>query len=644
MAHSRSKKDPFKELTWRDLEDWAGSTIVSRGKSYQRGKQVKELSQTKTGGIVAWVAGTQQYATQVTFEAGELVSNCTCPYGATCKHAVAVVLEYLDRLKNNSTVPTAATQDRRLELLASGAEYDSQDEDDEEDADRFGPMTQEISVSRNSSSFLKKQTNEQLMALIEDLAGRHPAVRKDLHDRQNLSEGNIKKLVRSIQKEIRELSSEPGWTNHWKNEGYIPDYSQVKDRLKALLVRGYADEVIELGRELLKQGTQQIEMSNDEGETAGEIASCVDIIFQALPQSSLPTVEKMLWAVETGLNDQYELCSGAEFFWKQKHSAADWNALAEKLTGRLNQFAPAREKDTFLRHYARDRLSDWVIHAMEKAGRHKEIIPLCEQEAEKTGNYRRLVDYLIKARRIKEAEQWIYKGIKATLKQAPGIASGLRNTLRELREKEGDWLFVASFWAEDFFQHPSCETFQKLQKAAQKAKVLPEVRAAALQYLETGKLPLKAPSWPLPETGTTERIDRGNLKFPMTEPLIDIAIAEKRTDDVIRWYDLKSTSKETGWWGNDSQDDRIADAIADSYPDRAAAIWKKLAEGQIAVTQPKAYEVAAGYLRKVNRLLVKLGREKDWQSYAAELRIVNAKKKRFIQTLDSLTGRPIVNG
>ncbi|MCX5894928.1 MAG: SWIM zinc finger family protein, partial [Proteobacteria bacterium] len=344
MARKHLQGNLFEELTWRDIEDWAGSKIVSRGKSYQRGRRVQELSRLKSGGIVAWVQGSERYATRVTCETGKLVSDCTCPYGATCKHAVAVVLEYLDCLKNNINVPKATTPDRRLELLEAGSEYETWDEDDEENLDRFSPKTHEKVVSHDSSSFLKKQTNEQLITLIEDLVGRHPAVRKDLHDRQNLSEGNIKKMVRSIQKEIRELSSEPGWTNHWNNEGYIPDYSQVKDRLKALLAQGHADEVLMLGKELLELGTRQIEISNDEGETAGEIASCMEIIFQALPQSSLPPVEKMLWAVETELNDQYELCYGAEFFWKRKYSVADWNALAEKLTERLNQFRPASDR------------------------------------------------------------------------------------------------------------------------------------------------------------------------------------------------------------------------------------------------------------------------------------------------------------
>ena len=644
MPRNRSKSDPFKELTWRDIEDWAGSKIVSRGKTYHKSRKVQDLARTPSGGIVAWVRGTQRYVTLVEFEGGDLLSNCTCPYGATCKHAVAAVLEYLECLKKNISVPTVSTNDRRFELLETGIKEQTWDEEDDDNSGRFRTKDHVKAASPDSSSFLEKQTSEQLISLIRDLSRRHPAVREDLQDRQNLSEGNIKKLVRSIQTEIHELSSEPGWTNHWKNEGYIPDYSNVKERLKGLLDLGHADAVVTLGKELLERGTQQTEMSNDEGETSCAIASCMEIIFQALAQASFPPVEKMLWAVEAKLNDQYELCYGAEFFWKQKHSIADWNELAEKLMKRLNNYPLKPNEDSFSQKYHRDRLSDWVIHALEKAGRHKEIIPLCEQEAEKTGSYLRLVNFLINAKRLKEAEQWIYKGIKATQKQWPGIASSLRDTLRELREKEGDWLCVASFRAEDFFQHPSLDSFQKLQKAAQKAKVLIDVRSAALQFLETGKRPHNSPSWPLSPTGTVETIQRTDEKYPLTGTLIDIAIAEKRIDDVIRWYDIKSTSKEFGWWGNDSWEDGVAVAVADSYPDRAIAIWKKLAERQISLTQPKFYEVAARYLRKVNRLLIKLGREKDWESYRAELRIVNAKKKRFIEILDSLTGRPIVKG
>jgi uncharacterized Zn finger protein len=349
----------------------------------------------------------------------------------------------------------------------------------------------------------------------------------------------------------------------------------------------------------------------------------------------------MLWAVDVELEDDYELCHGAESFWKNKHKAADWSVLANKLMGRLDTLPAKKGEDDFPSKYRRDRISNWVIRALENAGRTDEIIPLCQREAEITGEYPRLVEWLRKSKRLKEAEEWIDKGIKATRGKWPGIASGLRNVLREMREKEGNWTQAASFRAEDFFQNPSLATYKELQKAAQKAKVWPEVRSAVMTYLETGQHPEKLGSWPLPEPGPEKIREVRPRSFPVTEVLIDIAMAEERTDDVLHWYDLQKNRK-TSWMGDIYRDDEIASAVAGQYPDRAVAIWKKIAENQISLTKPKAYEAAAVYLRRAQKVMGKMGKREEWQKYIAGLRRANDRKSRFIDILDRLGDRPIL--
>lgn len=490
-------------------------------------------------------------------------------------------------------------------------------------------------------AFLEQQSKSHLIALMDDLARRYPDVCETLQDLCDLSRGTVRRMVTAVRKEIQELSGEPGWTNDWNGEGFIPDYSRVRNRLEALLAKGHADEVVALGKELLEAGTNQVEMSHDGGETAEEISSCLDVVFRALSQSSLPRAEQMLWAAEAELEDEHDLCQGARFFWEQRQTLADWNILAEHLINRLNRFRPAKGEDGFSRDYRRDRLSDWVIHSLENAGRSDEIIPLCQREAEKTGSYVRLVDFLGRVNRWEEAEQWIHKGIKAAQEQWPGIARQLRTALRGMREREGDWLRVAAFWAEDFFRDPTLDTFEELRKTAERAEVWPAVREAAMDYLESGKPPWTHPLWPLSESGVAETVERRERQFPLSETLIDIAIAEKRPDDVIRWYDQRE-SQEIGWGWRGFHDDEIADAIVDCYPDRALGIWRRLAENQIALTKPKAYEVAAAFLRKLQRTLKKLRRETEWQSYLAELRQVNARKKRLLEVLGSFDERRIV--
>jgi uncharacterized Zn finger protein len=129
----------------------------------------------------------------------------------------------------------------------------------------------------------------------------------------------------------------------------------------------------------------------------------------------------------------------------------------------------------------------------------------------------------------------------------------------------------------------------------------------------------------------------------MTDVLIDIAIEEKRPDDVLKWYDHSRSKKQIFWRGDGYQEDKIAGAVVDLYPDRAIAIWKNLAEKQIALTQPKAYETAAVYLRKVHNFLKKLERENEWKDYLLNLRLANARKTKLIEILSRLEGRRIVD-
>ena len=197
------------------------------------------------------------------------------------------------------------------------------------------------------SAFLEEQTKPQLMDLIQELAKSIPGVNQVLADRQALARGTVNRMVQSIRIEISELSSKPGWRHHWNEEGEIPDYSGVEKRLEALLAKGYADEVLSLGKELLEAGTNQVGMSDDDGETDMEIASCLEVVFRALPKSSLSPVQQMLWAVDAELMDEYDLCQDLEQFWNHKFTKEAWSSLADILLKRLTEFVVFHKEDGY---------------------------------------------------------------------------------------------------------------------------------------------------------------------------------------------------------------------------------------------------------------------------------------------------------
>jgi len=108
----------FRELTWVDLTLWAGKKIVSDGQECFQRKEVRQLSLTKTGGILAWVEAEELFATLVEYDEGELYSECTCnPIENTCIHAIAVIIELIVHLKKKIDIPYAKSNDRRFFLL-----------------------------------------------------------------------------------------------------------------------------------------------------------------------------------------------------------------------------------------------------------------------------------------------------------------------------------------------------------------------------------------------------------------------------------------------------------------------------------------------------------------------------------------------
>jgi uncharacterized Zn finger protein len=638
---AKKKTDLFINLSWNDLRGWAGSKIVSRGKSYQRQKLVSKLAVLGNGSLLGWVNGTHQYAAQVNSgKEGLPESICTCPYGCDCKHGVAIVLEYLEQMKNNKKIPKAVKNDERLLLFQKDDReddmYDFDDEDDyyEEEALPTKKGKSEI------VAFLKGKTKAQLTELILELAGKFPKMAQELADRKQLASGNVKSLINRLKGDIREISSESGWQNHWNHEGYTPDYSQVRIKLETLLKAGHPDEVLKLGKELIELGNNQIEESHDDGETAAEVEECMPVIIKALERSSMAQADKLAWAVNVVLQDDYDVFNAFDEYLGCKYAKADWNILADQLLKQLNKIKPSGGRDDFHRNYTRDRLSDWIIGALEQAGRDDEVIPLCEAEAQKTGSYTRLVKYLISDKRYADAEQWIKEGIDKTAEKLPGIASDLRNRLKEIRSLQKDWVAVATMQAEEFVRYPSTNAFTACKKANAKTKTWPKVREHLLLYLEKGELPWKQKGWPLAQSNQSKPGKPYRNTFPMTDILINIAILEKQPDRVLFWYD-QSQSNRHNWVG--AGDDKVAAAIQEHAPERSIAIWKTIAEGLIKQTKPSAYEQAASYLNKAEKVMKRRKKQSEWKKYLNGLREKHARKRRFIEILDQSDSKPILS-
>ena len=632
----------LRKLTFDDLHDWAGEKILNRGKGYV--KRVELLSRTADDTLVAWVTGTERYATSVRVEEDDFECFCTCPYDwDPCKHAVAVILAAAEQVKGKKEIPLLGEDDDLCEALFgdSETEYEWMNDEWEEDDRTGSPRPSRTKAPARVGKILQDKSRNELLDLLMDLSVRFPDVSQHIVEAAQIASGQVDKLVRTLKSEIRNLTAEPAWYNRWRGEGNLPDYSHVENNLRALSDQGHADSVLQLGAELWTTAMDQVGQSDDEGETAMAIAKCLEAVMTALPKSSLSPPEQLLWAIDRMLQDEYALLDCADKLLKRRsYTRAHWREVAGVLEARIEAMPKSRATG-FPGQYRRGQLLSTLLNAYRRAGWKDRIVPRLEAEADVCQCFARLADELLAAGELERARHWCIRGYKRTAGESPGIAADLQGRLRAMAQKERRYDLVAAYRAQDFFARPSRANYGELRKAAEKAKCWPAVRDAALRYLESGQFPAsgkkpgKEAGWPLPAPEVeppTAGNRRGYQRFPDLETLIDISILEKRLDDVVDLYQRLRKTKRWGW----ETDKKVARAVAGTHPDFALGIWKDIVDSLISQVKPRAYEEAAVYLRLMEKVYIENRRGTDWQKLLGGLRSEHKAKRRLMGVLDTL--------
>lgn len=286
----------FKELKWSDLQDWAGGKATAKGIKYQEEGRVKEIKCTYSGSLVALVEGTIEYFTEVSLKNGKLSSICTCPVGHDCKHGVAAVLEYLDLIEQEEDVPVVTEEDFLIKRSRRGF---------------AGAGTSKAYKGEESPStlreYLEKLDKPELIKILTTFAKKDNMLGRYLKDRQNLASENPEGVIGGIYSELDEIWRELKSSDFWSYEGEeMPDFSEIQVRLESLLDSGHPDELLDIGKELMGR-YKEIEEYDEEGDIGTQISDCMDVVFRALSQSSLPAHGKMLYALEIELKDDYSI-------------------------------------------------------------------------------------------------------------------------------------------------------------------------------------------------------------------------------------------------------------------------------------------------------------------------------------------------
>jgi uncharacterized Zn finger protein len=607
----------FAVLSWNDLEQWAGPTILERGKNYRH--RVHNLGVTDENHLVATVAGSGPYITRVWLNDDEPDYECSCPYWGPCKHAVAVILAYLDCIKSELPVPLIepGELDARLSVYVLADEQGSDVDIDVEEA----------------RTALKAMTKAQLIEWVMDVSTDHPFIFDSLACAAPPGDIAVDKTVARLRQQIRKTGDERGWQDYWNDDGYTPDYSPIQKQLEKLLNGGHIEAILDLGEELFSLGITQVGESDDEGETATEIAGCLAVVFAAMSKSRRPPAQRMIWYWDKVLQDDYGLLDELESPIDYRvMKQADWNEVVEEFNKRLeNCPRPKVDSTGFSDKYHRQRLLGFTLEALSQAGEPERATELMIAELPYCDNYVEVVDYLLASNAFDQAEHWAYQGFHKTIDSLPGIAWKLVEQLLNMAVKRKDWPQVAALRVDTFFQDTSVDHYRLAQKSSQKCGCWTQIQAELLCYLETGISPLSAADWPLPGTGLKFPKPKFRKSFPDFQALIAIALYEKRIEDALHWY------QKTG--DKSYHAEAIAKAVQRTNPDVSLGIWQGKVEAFIAKVKPGAYREAMPYLLKIQKLMLSSGRDDDYHRYIATIRKQHKAKRRLMEELDTLENK-----
>jgi uncharacterized Zn finger protein len=164
------------------------------------------------------------------------------------------------------------------------------------------PPQMQASPTAELLAALTRQKKASLVEVLVDLAQRDRGVHRELTARFQVAMVP-NELVAATRQAIADAT---GFDKRDINRNFDYDfeaYNEVKRNLGRLIDAGLLQSAMELALELMKHGSQQVEMS-DEGLMTEDIESCLNVVFEALRKSDLPGAEALTWCSAMLENDR----------------------------------------------------------------------------------------------------------------------------------------------------------------------------------------------------------------------------------------------------------------------------------------------------------------------------------------------------
>ncbi|MCG8449549.1 MAG: hypothetical protein MI725_08220 [Pirellulales bacterium] len=167
---------------------------------------------------------------------------------------------------------------------------------------------------------LTKRTKTELVDVLLELARADRGVLRQLTARFDVAAAT-EELVAATRRAIADATD---FDERDINRNFDYDYeayNEVKQNLGRLIESGQLRLAMQLALELMKQGSYQVEMS-DEGLMTEDIEDCLDVVLEAVKKCALPVDEVTTWYAGMIANDHVKFIAEEQLQLLQQHFSA----------------------------------------------------------------------------------------------------------------------------------------------------------------------------------------------------------------------------------------------------------------------------------------------------------------------------------
>jgi len=567
----------------------AGPRSFERGVDYQAQGRVRALT-VSDDAIEATVIGTDPYSVRIAAQSGRIVSLCSCPMGdagAFCKHCVALALAWIEPAAGRIWGGDADRRRPPSELVDRTDDWADDPSDDSVEA------------------FLGDLDRESLVELIANEMAHDEALDARIRLRATAASDSG---ARGLGAALDRATEFRGFLEYGEVPAFAADVEVVADAIETIIGDGHAAAAIDLAERGLRRIESAIELADDSDGFLGDLLRRFEEIHLAACTVAQPEpVELAQRLFRWELHGDWDVFSGAAERYADvlgEAGLAEYRRLAEVEWDKVPKRGPGerRYRDEIVDSHHEFNATHMMESLARASGDLDELVAVMARDLSFAYHYVRIAELYRDADRGDDALDWAERGVEAFPKRTD---VRLREFLADAYlERSRDDDAMALIWAA-FEERPELEAYQRLRRYAERIDTWPDWRPRALEIVR-GRVALNGLD------GTT---------------LVSIYTWEGEFD--AAWEAARDHGCERSTLLG------LAKQSEKTRPDDALAVLQAEVREVLGVADRRAYTEAIGLLRRIERLMGRLGRSDDFRAYAAKVRAANARRPAFCSMFDA---------